>query len=964
VLTTKKSTTKGFTSYSGLLTLSVAPNVNDVIEITYKKNFNHLSAADRINFYYNPESGMYGKDLAQLMTGVDYGGVNITGLGFNVSGGWDSLPWFTDSWDGFDAAFDDYIVTVGDSTYSFTLPYTPAVGEKINVYVNGVRIDDPYFNSYDGSTVQPNGRTVAPASTVMQTITGDGITSVYNLPNLTDATPIDINEGDKIIFRKQSSDGSVTPLPGEYDTALSGGKDTSGFIGYQTATGLAPDDIILDGDGFVTPMTSHAPEEVVPGQITDAVAIKVFQLPTSGSAKIAFTNYIADGVTTEFALGQIPNNFASIIVKVNNLILTQTDDYTINWQSQTVTLLSTPVDKTIISVITFGVAADNLLDTNYFVSDGSTLEYITNASWIEGLGSIVLVNGLAATYSLFRTTDSYNSPERVGIRFGEAVEVDALITYMITTDQNQTASIIKIEEIIGDGSTNVFDLTNAVGIKKPYHTNVLVVQGGTVLDSGDSAYFVLNNGILAYTLPAYKFNSVFVDTIDLEVYLDGTKLNYGSQFYYNVETLTIILTDATYKDGAELIVTSYKYANYRIDNNQITLTDIPVIFDSIKVYSFYNHDIYEIQRTSEYIALGGYLTGGTYDYFRYNDLASGRFSLNKMVAFDDYVWVIKNGRMLTHSVDYYLDSDLKTIKMAEPLKLTDILDVICFSDRIVNASYGYMQFKDMLNRTHYKRISKIKSTKLSRDLLQTDKEILVEDGTALSPPNPAQNLPGIIEINGERIEYFTKVGNVLGQLRRATLGTGAPSLHRIRSVVLDIGPSETIPYTDRQIVETTVGDGSSNNILLNYSPAKTTVNWYTNTIPSGHGRSDELDVFVGGIRLKKSDYKLFKETNGYPYSPEGDSQLEAEFSVDGTSSAVRLTADVPEHTKIVVVKKQGNIWHPEGTDLTYFDGEIANFIKNTEAIFSQYLVDKYQYVLATDDGVTLLTDNNEPLELD
>jgi len=123
-------------------------------------------------------------------------------------------------------------------------------------------------------------------------------------------------------------------------------------------------------------------------------------------------------------------------------------------------------------------------------------------------------------------------------------------------------------------------------------------------------------------------------------------------------------------------------------------------------------------------------------------------------------------------------------------------------------------------------------------------------------------------------------------------------------------------------------------------------------------------VFVGGIRLKKSDYKLFKETNGYPYSPEGDSQFEAEFSVDGTSSAVRLTADVPEHTKIVVVKKQGAIWHPEGTDLTYFDGKIANFIKNTEAIFSQYLVDKYQYVLATDDGVTLLTDNNEPLELD
>ena len=110
-LTTKKSTTKGFTSYSGLLTLTTAPAAGAVIEITYKKDFNHLSAADRVNFFYNPESGMYGKDLAQLMNGIDYGGVNITGLGFNISGGWDSLPGFTDSWDGFDATFNDDIVT-------------------------------------------------------------------------------------------------------------------------------------------------------------------------------------------------------------------------------------------------------------------------------------------------------------------------------------------------------------------------------------------------------------------------------------------------------------------------------------------------------------------------------------------------------------------------------------------------------------------------------------------------------------------------------------------------------------------------------------------------------------------------------------------------------------------------------------------------------------------------------------
>ena len=354
-----------------------------------------------------------------------------------------------------------------------------------------------------------------------------------------------------------------------------------------------------------------------------------------------------------------------------------------------------------------------------------------------------------------------------------------------------------------------------------------------------------------------------------------------------------------------------------------------------------------------------------YEFYTIKDLKGGQFKLPKMVASDDYVWIVKNNQMLAHSIDYYLDSDLKTIKLANPFTPSDVeIHAIILSDRVVNHSWAYMQFKDMLNRTHYKRISKVKTTRLARDLLQTDREIHVVDGSRLSPGNPALNLPGIIEINGERIEYYVKTGNVLSQLRRGTLGTGVPNLHRVRTNVIDIGHSETIPYVDRQVVETTVSDGSTNIIPLNYLPKKTAVTWYTETIPANNGRSDELEVFVGGYRLKKTSYKLFEESNGYPYSPEGDSQYEAEFSVNGTTNAVRITAEVPADTKIVVVKRQGSLWHPDGTDLTYHNGDIPRFIRNTEAIFSQYLVDKYQYVLATDDGTTLMTEGGEPLELD
>ena len=963
-LSTKTSTLKGFTSYSGLLTLEVAPEVGETIEITYRKNYHHLSAADRINFYYNPTTGMYGKDLAQLMTGIDYGGVNITGLGFNVSGGWDSLPWFTDSWDGFDAAFDDYIVTVSDSTYSFTLPFTPSLGEKINVYVNGQRIDDPYFDLYDGSTLQPNGKTIAPPNTYMQTIIGDGLTKTYNLPNLTNNPPLDINQGDKIIFRRQTSDGSIAPLPGEYDTQLSGGD-----LPYTTATGLAPDDIILDGDKFVTPMTSHAPEEIVPGQITDALAIKVFQLPTSASAKVSFLNYLSDGVSTEFSLGQIPSNKASIFVSINGILKNQTLDYTINWKEQKI-ILNSPVSAgTVVSVITLGAAGQEILDTNYFIADGSTLEYVTDASYLDNnvnvTSAIVLVNGEPVNFELFRTNEGYESPGKVGIRFSEGFQSGDLITYMISGSDGQTASITKLEEYVGDGSTNAFTLQNQVGINQPHANSMIVLLNDHFQYPGSSEYFDLKEGILEYNLSGYKVQEYRADPADFEVYLDGVKLTYGSEYFFNTSVVSVVLKDAVYKEGGRLTVTNYFNSQYRVINGQVVFKTTPEINWRIKIYTFYNHNVLDIERTLEFTNFEFLLNPSMVEYYQLRGLKNGHIRLPRMVAADDYVWLVRNNKLLSHSIDYYLDSDLRTVKMKQPLTSLDgEVQVILLSDRVVNHSWGYMQFKDMLNRTHYKRISKLKTTRLARDLLQTDREIQVVDGSRLSPPNPALNLPGIVEINGERIEFFAKDGNVLSQLRRGTLGTGVPNVHRIRTNVMDIGPTETIPYVDNQLVETSVSDGSSNTVLLNYVPKKTNSTWYTQTIPAGYGRADDIDVFVGGYRLKKNDYKLFKESNGYPYSPEGDSQFEAEFSVDGTSNAVRITTDVPENTRIVVVKRQGRIWNPEGTDLTYHNGDIARFIRNTEAVFSQYLVDKYQYVLATDEGLTLLGDDSEPLELD
>jgi hypothetical protein len=911
-LSTKKSTSRGYVSYSGILAFDTAPAAGDAISITYHKNFEHLSAADRINFYYNPETGQLGKDLAQLMQGIDFGGVNITGLDFAARGGWDALPWFSEGWDGFDAAFDDYVVTTSDSTYEWQLPYIPVLGQEINVYVNSRRIDDPYFDSYDGVTTQPNGRKVAPAGTYMQTYVGDGINDIIVLPNLTDNPALDINQGDKIIFRKSTSDGAYAPDPTLYDTALGGGN-----LAYTTATGVAADDINLDGEGFVTPAHSHAPEEIVPGHISDAVAIKVFRLPRSGPSTIYFENFICDGVVTNFVLKQWPNSTNSLLVKLGYAVLEQDVDFTFDFRSRTVTLISAPASSQILSVATFGFGSDSLLDTDYFISDGSTIEYITNAPWpslvgdesaqdaIDRLGSIVLADGSPIDYSLFRTTGSYEQPGFVGIRFGIAPQINTVINYIINADANATLTNVRLETLITDGSSETYDLSNmSIGMSGPVESSMIVIKNGNVLACRRNVNFVLQDNILDYPLPEWELLS-YDSTVDpnfIRIYIDGNEKTLGSDWIFDISTNTIKLDVNTYKEGVRMQYFNTIDAEYIVEGSSITFISdpLPTVNDKIQILSFYNHDTQKIIRNTEHFEVESQVTPATPSYFKFHGIKGGRVSLFRSIHRDDYVWVIKNNALLSHSIDYYLDEDRKTIVFEKTFTESDVIDIILFGDDYVSKGFGWMQFKDMLNRVHYKRINKFKTTRLVQELLQKDTQIFVEDGSVLANPNKNLNLPGIIEVNGERIEYFQKTGNILTQLKRGTLGTGVPTKHVVATYAIDMGSTETIPYQDQHIVETFISDGSTNALQLNYTPSSV----------------NELDVFVGGYRLKKNPFSIYGKLDAqgniiapdYPESPEGDITLPAEFTVTGNSNSVNLIEDAPENSKIVVIKKVGRVW--------------------------------------------------------
>jgi len=991
-ISSKKTINRGYTSYSGLLTFDSAPTSGDVIEISYVKDFNYLSAADRINYYYDPQTGQLGKDLAQLMTGVDYGGVNIIGLDFKASSGWDELPWYTDTWDAFDPTFDDYIVTVADSSYEFELPYTPINGQQINVYVNGVRIDDPYFDVYDGSTVQPNGRTVAPATAKMKTLVGNGVINTFILPNLGSNPPLDINAGDQVIFRKSTSDGSKQTSNLDYDTQLSGGD-----MAYTTATGLAAEDIIVDGDGFVTPTTSSAPEEVVPGQVVDAVAIKVLQRTDSASANIKANNYIGDGVTNVFNMGQAPNTEQAVVVKVGNQILELGTGYTIDYDQQTVQLTTPPVDKAIVSVVSFGYNSENIIDLDVFVGDGSTFEFVTKAPWDTTVTSLVVVSGALENYELFRTDSTYDSPDKIGIRFGVAPIIGSIINYLISDSEERTYSLASRETIVADGSSKVYPLTLSVGSALPYEASLFVRNGNTVLNGPNNTYYTMENDQLIYDIPTEKFQASLYDINDFKVYRDGEQLILMVGYTLDLLNGTVTINPAVYVEGGKLVVSILTTADYVITTDStvklIEFTVAPTAGSEITITSMFDHDILDIETTESTILSNITIASNTLDYFRYNQIKGGVLDLGRQVLSDDYVWVVKNNNLLTHSVDYVLKSTKDAVKLTLDPQLNDSFTVITFSSNVVRQSFGFMQFKDMLNRVHYKRLNKEKETVLIQPLNYYDSVIRVQDASILTEPNRNRNIPGVIYINGERIEFFEIDGNTLGQLRRGTLGTGIPTVHPIETTLFDMGTSETIPYNDETLIDTFVYDGSTNLIPLPYLPNPTTgtiddgstlyTEWQRDTIPAQFGQSDELDVFVGGYNISgewvaNTSYSLgdiviygsytyrcvtthtssesfaddrpnWKYFIGYqrlikhPYavhnqelhneSPEGDVDFEADFAVNGTTNAVRITQELSIGTRVVTVKRIGRVWNDPGRRLIDSNNKIANFLKEKPTMF-------------------------------
>ena len=178
---------------------------------------------------------------------------------------------------------------------------------------------------------------------------------------------------------------------------------------------------------------------------------------------------------------------------------------------------------------------------------------------------------------------------------------------------------------------------------------------------------------------------------------------------------------------------------------------------------------------------------------------------------------MNNGTLLVPGIDYRISEDHTSVELTVTPALNDEVTLMTYSNNVLHSSIAYMQFKDMLNRTTFKRLSRNKRTTLAQDLHWNDTTIVLIDGSAFEIPDPEHKVPGVIEIQGERIEYYAKNGNVLSHLRRATLGTGMAARNPAGTFVQDIGRNETIPYVDT-VQNTQVVSNGTHDVNLGFIP--------------------------------------------------------------------------------------------------------------------------------------------------
>jgi hypothetical protein len=613
-------------------------------------------------------------------------------------------------------------------------------------------------------------------------------------------------------------------------------------------------------------------------------------------------------------------------VKVG-LAIVAASAYTVNYDAKTVTFTTAPAINEKVHLAVLGVSGTDILDIDNIIADGVSSKFLTNVRFSADLQYFVTLNGEKLNNVIIESDDTYDYPNNVVISLSTPPAANSVISFAIFKGETQNFSEVSIDTFTADGFTTSFNLNQTPFNNEPSAWFGIVKVNNKILNAGYTRRFVTAAGTRDYQLEEFQKPAGSVTNEQIKVFLNNKELTYSTDWTFtgsNVNSDSSIIklkAKIKHKDGDILNVYVTNDGEYRYgyfdENSNFISTPGTIHFDSafsqddtITVYQFSNHDSQGFDRQQYDVVDRVSLTVGSDNWYKYNHLQAGLIELSKPALDAEYVWVTLNGELLTPSVHYYLTDNKRYIKINSTIEQNDVIELLHFADPVLVDKYGWSQFKDMLNRTHYKRLDDRDNIMLAADLNWYDNSITVTNGATLPAPNPTSSTPGILFIGGERIEYFVRNDNVISQLRRGTLGTGVKAIYLTGEGVLNRGATSTMPYKDETITTQFLADGITATYTLDFTASSI----------------NEFEVFVEGTRLRKNEISSYDFTALTAQdSPEGDTILPAEFSVDGTT--LTLTVTPTQNAKVTVVRRKGIRWTEPGTPLGDADSDISRFLR-------------------------------------
>jgi hypothetical protein len=259
---------------------------------------------------------------------------------------------------------------------------------------------------------------------------------------------------------------------------------------------------------------------------------------------------------------------------------------------------------------------------------------------------------------------------------------------------------------------------------------------------------------------------------------------------------------------------------------------------------------------------------GSFDYANPDIVVvyENNLRLGRIVTDASRLWVTLDGKRLNPSVDFQINNSVDSnyllygtelVLASGLLQVGDVVMVTMCTDIVAPEEMEFRIFQDMRGVQLTYRMTPATTTTVSQDASATDDIIYVDNASNLTIPNFIDNVWGIITINGERIMYreIDLEANTISSLLRGTAGTGAAD-HSVGSIVYDLNVDNLLypRYQNYLVNDTILADGSTTNFITNFDADSTLTVSRGNTTTTIAGDS-AIEVYVGGY-LQTTGYAI------------------------------------------------------------------------------------------------------------